>query len=289
GMGWFPGYAINLETGERLNIMFGEDSWWSGENGRDMQFNPTANELSFPKLEVMFGGKHYVYVMGRTAIKDTYAGGTTIKYNFPAYDAGKALAYSIDTIRKIYEPIYLPYIYTSAMWVGIPLADPDVPWLSNEVKIKIRIAKPYENYFAGPLTKSGSQNNHYPMYQFSTGGLATTEYNNEKALSDLDYIRVVPNPYYAYSQYELVPLDNRVKVTNLPEKCTVSIYDISGILIRKFTKDDPITYIDWDLKNQAGIPIAGGVYIVHVKDEITKEERIVKWFGSLRIEDFKQF
>ncbi|MBM3435700.1 MAG: hypothetical protein FJY07_05720, partial [Bacteroidetes bacterium] len=36
GMGWFPGYAINLESGERLNIMFGEDSWWSGENGRDM-------------------------------------------------------------------------------------------------------------------------------------------------------------------------------------------------------------------------------------------------------------
>ena len=26
GMGWFPGYAINIETGERLNMMFGEDS-----------------------------------------------------------------------------------------------------------------------------------------------------------------------------------------------------------------------------------------------------------------------
>ena len=27
GMSWFPGYAVNLETGERLNIMFGEDSY----------------------------------------------------------------------------------------------------------------------------------------------------------------------------------------------------------------------------------------------------------------------
>jgi hypothetical protein len=26
GMGWFPGYAINIETGERLNMAFGEDS-----------------------------------------------------------------------------------------------------------------------------------------------------------------------------------------------------------------------------------------------------------------------
>src|SRR5690606_37882603 len=26
GMGWFPGYAIDVETGERLNIFFGENS-----------------------------------------------------------------------------------------------------------------------------------------------------------------------------------------------------------------------------------------------------------------------
>ena len=27
GLGWFPGYAIDIETGERLNIIFSEDSW----------------------------------------------------------------------------------------------------------------------------------------------------------------------------------------------------------------------------------------------------------------------
>ena len=25
GMGWFPGYAIDIETGERLNIVFAEE------------------------------------------------------------------------------------------------------------------------------------------------------------------------------------------------------------------------------------------------------------------------
>jgi hypothetical protein len=289
GMGWFPGYAINLETGERLNIMFGEDSWLSGANGRDMLFNPTSQEISLPTGDIIFGGKHYVYIMGSTKIEDSYAAGTVIKYNFPAYDAGKTIANSIDTVKKTLEHIYLPYIYTSAMWVGIPLADADIPWLSNDVKIKIRIAKPYENNYAGPISTEGSQNNHFPMYKFSMGGLAITQHDETKALSDLDLINVVPNPYYAYSQYELVPLDNRVRITYLPEKCTVSIYDISGTLIRKFTKDDPVTFIDWDLKNQAGIPIAGGVYLIHVKDGTTKEERIIKWFGSLRIEDFKQF
>ncbi|MFN7690119.1 MAG: T9SS C-terminal target domain-containing protein, partial [Bacteroidota bacterium] len=43
GMGWFPGYAINVETGERLNMAFGEDSWLVGDNGRDMIWNPTSS------------------------------------------------------------------------------------------------------------------------------------------------------------------------------------------------------------------------------------------------------
>jgi len=33
GMSWFPGYAIDIGTGERLNLAFGEDSWLSADNG----------------------------------------------------------------------------------------------------------------------------------------------------------------------------------------------------------------------------------------------------------------
>lgn len=41
GYGWFPGYAINVETGERLNIMFAENSEDEYNHGNDMIFNPT--------------------------------------------------------------------------------------------------------------------------------------------------------------------------------------------------------------------------------------------------------
>jgi len=41
-MGWFPGYAINIETGERLNMAFGEDSYNYSDNGNDMRWNPTS-------------------------------------------------------------------------------------------------------------------------------------------------------------------------------------------------------------------------------------------------------
>ena len=47
--------------------------------------------------------------------------------------------------------------------------------------------------------------------------------------------------------------------------CTVDIYTVNGKLIRSFSKDEAITSLDWDLKNQAGVPIGSGLYIIHVK------------------------
>jgi hypothetical protein len=72
---------------------------------------------------------------------------------------------------------------------------------------------------------------------------------------------------------------------------------MSGTLIRQYVVDksginlprastaglntDAKTSVDWDLKNFAGIPIAGGVYLIHVKAE-GLGERTIKWFGILR-------
>ena len=70
----------------------------------------------------------------------------------------------------------------------------------------------------------------------STNGLAASEGNTDIASSALDLINVVPNPYYAYSGYENSPVDNRIKITNLPPNCTVSIYMMDGTLIRRFDR-----------------------------------------------------
>ncbi|MFH1118818.1 MAG: hypothetical protein V1775_03275 [Bacteroidota bacterium] len=293
GMGWFPGYAINLETGERLNVVFGENSWLVGENGRDMKFNPTGNIYSQSGYETVFGGMHYIYVFAHTNGKSTSFGGgqIVISVNIPAYDAGQTLRDSIPLRPgiSVTPQIRRALIYSSAMWVTIPLAVPGQEWLSNEVKSSIRIAKPYMRYHNADSTAlAGDENNNFPMYKFSTKNVATTYDNIEKARSELDLISVVPNPYYAYSRYETNQLDNRVKITNLPVKCTVTIYSTNGSMIRQFTKDDETTAIEWDLKNYASIPIAGGVYLIHVKAEGIGE-KVVKWFGSLRPIDLNAF
>jgi hypothetical protein len=280
-MGWFPGYVINIETGERLNVAFGENSWLVGENGRDMVFNPSSNIVSGNTL--VYGGMHYLYVFSHTTGKPIEGA------NIPAYDAGRKIRNSIPQFNQN----QLALVYSSAMWVNIPLAVAGQEWLSNEAKVRIRIAKPYCRYYSTSEMDSvymadHSDNRNFPKYKFSTESVATTTNNIAKAQSELDLIAVVPNPYYAYSTYETNQLDNRVKIINLPRKCTVSIYTTNGMLIRQFTKDEEGTAIQWDLKNFAGIPISGGVYLVHVKADGIGE-KIVKWFGALRPVDLNAF
>jgi hypothetical protein len=287
GMGWFPGYAINIETGERLNIMFGEDSQLKSYNGADMLFNPTADVFDLVSGEPVFGGKHYIYIMDHR----TRNLGDSI-YNFPAYDAGRFIREG-ETFYNVPEKLYYLTMYSSSMWVGLPLLNPEEEWLSNEAKIRIRVAKPYEKYFSVPMDSAAvanSENEQRPLYEFTTEGVVTVEYDQQKAESDLDLISVVPNPYYAYAGgpgYENNALDTRVKITNLPEVCTITIYNVSGTLIRQYSKDETKTSVDWDLKNFAGVPIAGGVYIIHVKSD--EGERVIKWFGGLRPPDLNVF
>jgi hypothetical protein len=288
GMSWFPGYAINQETGARLNIIFGENSWLVGDNGRDMLWNPSPNYIDF-------GGQHYLYIMGN--IQMPGPGGEI--FNFPAYDCDVFLTKLINNPEINF--LRRKYAYASAMFVNIPLSIVGQSWLSNDVTIKIRVAKPYERYLGLPqydsLANMATNNSYYPEYQFSTDAIATTKNDTQKQETDLDLINVVPNPYYAYDDYERNQLDNRIKITNLPSRCTVTIFNMTGTLIRQFNVDksgiteprsstdglntDSKTSIDWDLKNFAGIPIAGGVYLIHVKAE-GLGERTIKWFGILR-------
>jgi len=134
------------------------------------------------------------------------------------------------------------------------------------------------------VADSISQNHNKPMYQFNTAKIATKRNDLPTAKAALNLIRVVPNPYYGNSAYEFGQLENLVKITNLPRLCTVSIYSVNGNLVRRITKDNEITYLDWDLKNQYGIPIASGAYIVHINAPGIGE-KVVKFFGALRPQD----
>jgi hypothetical protein len=270
-----------------------------------MLWNPTSNEqTTFGDL--LWGGFHYIYVFGHNGNR-RYSGNADPNLNgqlsdVPAYDEGQTIARILQSTQAATER---REVYVDAMWVNIPVLTSDyVNHVFNyagsplpcDAKVRLRVAKPYRRFFYGinPVSNNvfietdstgGSQgpiqNANNPMYSFSTRDLKTSVNSNTAAVNALDLINVVPNPYYAYSGYEKNQLDNRIKFTNLPDKCTIRIYTVNGTLVRTFTKDSPITSLDWDLKNQANIPVASGLYIIHVEVPGVGE-KILKWFGVMR-------
>jgi hypothetical protein len=291
GMSWFPGYAIDQNTGERLNIVFGEDSYLSSDNGNDMIWNPTSpagfNGFNPYDNSIVFGGKHYVYVQGTK-----YDSGKTFVKNL------KAVGSSIPLHRAA---------YSNFQWVGLPMLNPNSKLLSlkdglipTTTRLRFRVDRPYMPYAAtdtttafnkaGTKIKTGEASN--PYYTFSTKELAPSKLSDTTDRNRfITRIQAVPNPYYGYSGYEKPGsrFDTKVRIINLPAKAEVRIYSLDGTLVRTLTKSDPGTsYIDWDIRNAVGLPIASGMYLMHVKAE-GLGETVIKWFGSLRPLDVTQY
>ena len=326
GMSWFPGYVIDVESGARLNIAFGENSYLADLNGRDMMFNPPAVKKATVEeiygdnsqyldpaifrqidLEPVFGGMHYVYIFGLdkpdVSVLPNGCPYPIERFYSPAYDAG----YHVFDLLNLFqnnnsdEKNLQHLLYRQCMYIGMPMAVEGQPWLgydeatgkTNDAKIRIRVAKPYDKGYAAceldSIYPELDINNLYPKYQFAIEGIDPIMNDPEKTQSDLDLITIVPNPYYAYSSYEKNALNNLVKITNLPNNCTVTIYNLAGTKIRQFKKDNDLPSIDWDLTNFANTPVASGFYLIHVKDNTSGGERTIKFFGAMRLIDLNTF
>ena len=125
-----------------------------------------------------------------------------------------------------------------------------------------------------------------PMYSWNMDDIRTQTGSKDELADALSLINIVPNPYNAYSEYERNRLDTRVKITNLPEVCTVRIYTTNGKLVKTFKKTNDVTFIDWLLVNDENIPVASGVYLVHVEVP-SVGERILKAFIAMRQVDLQ--
>lgn len=266
GMGWFPGYAIDLESGMRLQMAFGENSFLGSDNGTDMIWNPSprlTDNSGFPVL----GGQQPIYVFG---------------YNIN----GEGCPYYTDGNNWIYDrlqeatPASFRLAYMPLVWVVNPLLSNDQQLLSTDVKLRVRVNKEYSE-----LTTTG-KNGGKPMYSWNMDNIRTITGSRDQLAEALKLINVVPNPYYAFSAYEKSRLDARVKITNLPEVCTIKIYNVSGKLVKTIKKDNPVTFEDWNLKNNIGIPVASGVYLIHV-DVPNVGEVVVKAFVAMRESDLE--
>jgi hypothetical protein len=183
----------------------------------------------------------------------------------------------------------------------MPILAPETELLSyndglipNELTIKLRVDNPYET------TRDENDDPVYPKYRIVFENVEPSDLANEDEINEaLAAINVVPNPYYAYSTYEVSQFSNVVKITNLPAECVVTIFSIDGRFIRQYQRNEVgiinspprsnppfdqaqiLPDLEWDIRNHAGIPVASGVYLIHI-DAPGLGERVIKWFGVSR-------
>jgi len=282
GTSWFPGYAINQITGKRVNIVFGEDSYLKTHGGADMIWNPTATISGFQPTEIINGGKHYIYVTDSL------------------YDECKSFISALRLAKQVNLPFPKNNAIRTFQWVGLPTLAPGFSLLSlndglipTETRLRFRVDVPFRQAVLPGITP---RNDGYPIYFFTTRDIAVRPLEASNNTSDrqklLDGIRVVPNPYYGYSGYENNRLDNRVRITNLPNRATISIYSIDGTLIRRLehvnSEETTRGFEDWDIRNAKGLQIASGMYLLHVKAE-GLGETVIKWFGAMKPADITDY
>jgi hypothetical protein len=152
-------------------------------------------------------------------------------------------------------------------------------------------------YYNGPVVGSvfrystKKPNNTGDVFSFSTAtydadgdgvpdalGASAKDYAaNETDMQDLlDGIGVVPNPYRGASAYEKSQLIDEVRFTGLPESATIRIFTLNGTLIRTLEKSGSGRTLPWDLTTDNQLPIASGLYLIHV-DVGNGREKVLKF------------
>jgi hypothetical protein len=100
---------------------------------------------------------------------------------------------------------------------------------------------------------------------FTLQTTAPIEGNVELASQQIAKINIVPNPYFGRNRAEVNQFNRFVTITHLPQVATIRVITITGELVRTMEKDDASSFYRWDLRNRNGLPVASGVYIIHIE------------------------
>lgn len=85
--------------------------------------------------------------------------------------------------------------------------------------------------------------------------------------SELDLIRVVPNPYRVIADWELSQDERMIKFTRLPQRCTIQIYNVAGEWIRtlEHNENSPVDSEEvWNLRTHENREVAPGLYFYYI-------------------------
>ncbi|RKX22599.1 MAG: hypothetical protein DRP45_11235, partial [Candidatus Zixiibacteriota bacterium] len=181
-------------------------------------------------------------------------------------------------------------IYLSENPYSEPAPDPMVYVWDDDFKLGRIVFNHYDGTTSAP--DSGT------VVRFVTAKLVTendtftfvaTSAMSVSGESELDRIRVVPNPFYLYGPYDAAVGNYEMRFHNLPAKCTITIYNLAGEYIDVIEKNDASTGIaTWGGRTGEGLPVASGIYI-YVVDAPKLGQKIGKFAVFMEKEVLKQY
>jgi len=110
-------------------------------------------------------------------------------------------------------------------------------------------------------------------YTFMTTG---SSYSSSLAQDQAGDINVFPNPYYGFSTEEINKYNRFVTFNHLPSQANIRIFNLAGVLVSSFEKNDNSQFAYWNLNNENGLPVASGLYIVYIDMPALGTTKILK-------------
>jgi hypothetical protein len=105
--------------------------------------------------------------------------------------------------------------------------------------------------------------------------------------ADLKSVEVYPVPFKPNDgnadtgvDYSAGNRDSGIIFANLPAAVSIKIYTVTGQLVAKFSTDNSLGKLQWDVKNESGKSVASGVYIAVIstwgQKSITKKVMVIR-------------
>jgi len=164
---------------------------------------------------------------------------------------------TLTTFYNIWFKEYVGGDYVRTWRININYLEPNIP-LENQGKLMITTTKPFSR--ADVVT-------------FSVKGPNMDESGNT---TDLDLIKVVPNPYVVTHIGEAALLSSQtsgrgereIRFTRVPPGSKISIFTVRGDKIRTLTQDElAVGNVYWNLRTDENLDAAYGIYIFVVETE----------------------
>jgi hypothetical protein len=125
-------------------------------------------------------------------------------------------------------------------------------------------------------------------YEFTIGAANMAREDLSLASSNLENIRVVPNPYIVTNLTEKRPTpvrpqqERQLHFINLPAQCTIRIFNVAGQLVQTLSVNNSIDNgrFIWNMLTKDNLDLSYGVYIYHVEapgvGEMTGKFAVIK-------------